>query len=451
MPRRILILGLDSAPPKIVYEEYNVELECLRELREEGCSYILESCHPPITIPAWMVMFTGKTPGELGIYGFRHRKPGDVKHTYIVNSKHIKAETLWDKVGKKGLRTCIIGVPPTYPPKPIRGILITDFTTPGPDKPYTFPPWLKRELEAKFGRYIFDVVYRSHEKDKVLKETFNMTKQHLNIVRYLLEKKKWDIFIYVEIGVDRIQHAFWKYFDREHPRHQEHPVYSRAIPEYYKMIDNWLKEVRRIIPKDTIIMVVSDHGAKSMKGAFVVNQWLEEEGYLKLKEKPKRKGIDLTREMIDWNKTIAWGWGGYYSRIFINLKGREPKGIIKRSEYEDIINQLKKDIMKIRGPNGEKWNTKVYTPYELYPEVKGDPPDLMVYFDNLNWRAAGTIGWNTIYLPENDRGPDDAVHDWHGILIVYDPEETVSPSKPSKPNKVKIENVKTIIESMLGI
>jgi len=83
---------------------------------------------------------------------------------------------------------------------------------------------------------------------------------------------------------------------------------------------------------------------------------------------------------------------------------------------------LKKDLEKIRGPNNEPWNNKVYTPYELYPEVREDAPDLMVYFDDLSWRAAGTIGWDTIYLPENDRGPDDAVHDWIDVFAIYDPE-----------------------------
>ena len=423
--RKVFVLGLDSAPPRIVYERYGVEIENLSNLIDNGARFQLLSCHPPITIPAWMSMFTGKTPGELGIYGFRHRKPGDVRESYIVNSAFIKVPTLWDELSRKGLRVGVIGVPPTYPPKPIHGFLITDFTTPGSEKPYTFPPWLKKEIESRFGPYIFDVVYRSHEKDKVWKEIFKMTEQHLKVVEYLVKQKQWDLFIYVEIGIDRVQHAFWKYFDKEHPRHVEHEIYSSVIPRYYKLIDKWIESLMKALPKDTIMVIASDHGAKAMKGAFVVNQWLEEAGYLKFKEKPKKPGQDISKDMIDWNHTIAWGWGGYYSRIFINLEGREPQGIVKKWEYEDIVKQLKKDLEKIRGPHGEPWDTKVYTPYELYPEVKGDAPDLMVYFDNLSWRAAGTIGWETLYLPENDRGPDDAVHDWYGIFAVYDPEKTV--------------------------
>ncbi|MHC1628565.1 MAG: alkaline phosphatase family protein [Candidatus Nezhaarchaeales archaeon] len=438
MKRKILVLGLDSAPPRILYENYGVELKALREIIDEGSRYVLRSCHPPITIPAWITMFTGKNPGELGIYGFRHRKPGDVRESYIVNSSYIKVPTLWDVLGKKGFRAGVIGVPPTYPPKPIRGFLITDFTTPGADKQYTFPPWLKREIESRFGSYVFDIVYRSHEKDKVAKELIDMTKQHLEVVKHLIKTKAWDVLIYVEVGLDRAHHAFWKYFDREHPRFEEHPVYSKIIPEYYSLFDSWISEVMNMIPKDTIIVIASDHGTKAMKGAFVINQWLEEQGYLKLKEKPSKPGQDLNANMIDWDHTIAWGWGGYYARVFVNLEGREPNGIVKKEEYENIVKQLKSDFEKIRGPQGEKWDNKVYTPYELYPIVNGDAPDLIVYFDDLSWRSAGTLGWDTLYLPENDRGPDDAVHDWHGVFSIYDPENTI---KKGDKGEIPIENV----------
>ncbi len=425
---KLFFLGLDCAPPKIIYEEYGVELENIREIVEEGKAFRLRSTNPPITIPAWISMFTGRTPGELGIYGFRHRRPGDVKESYIINSTHIAQPTVWDVLGRKGVRTGLVGVPPTYPPRPIRGFLISDFTTPGPDKPYTFPPWVKAEIEERFGPYIFDVTYRSEDKDKVAKELFRMTQQHLKAVEYLIGRK-WDLFIYVEIGVDRIHHAFWKYFDEEHPRHVEHPEYSRIIPRYYTMIDEWLGRLRRKLPKDTTIVIASDHGVKPMKGAFVINQWLEEQGYLKLKERPKGPGQDIHREMVDWEHTVAWGWGGYYSRIFVNLKGREPHGIVEKEEYWNILSQLKRDLERVRGPDGEKWANKAHSPYEIYPEVKGDPPDLLVYFDDLSWRAAGTVGWPSCYLPENDRGPDDAVHDWYGVFTVYDPTGSVEIDK----------------------
>ena len=426
MDKRLMIIGLDAAPPKLIYREYKDQLPNISRLIDEGSKAEMRSTHPPITIPAWMVMFTGKTPGELGIYGFRHRKPGDVKSSYIVNSTMIKFPTIWEMLSREGRRVAAVGIPPTFPPKPVNGIIISDFTTPGPEKSYTWPPWLKKELEARFGKYIFDITYRSEDKDSVANDLFEMIKQHLRIVEYLLQKKEWDFFAYVEIGVDRVHHAFWKYFDREHPRYTPHPRYSKVIPEFYKIVDEWVGRIKKELPKDAVIVIASDHGIKPMKGAFVMNQWLQEQGYLKLKEKPKKSGQDLDASMIDWSSTTAWAWGGYYSRIFVNLRGREPKGIIRKEEYENLLNQLKEDISKIKGPDGEPWKNIVHAPQEIYTEVTGDPPDLMAYLDNLSWRPAGTIGWDTLYLPENDRGPDDAEHDWNGVFLIYDPQATVS-------------------------
>jgi len=161
-----------------------------------------------------------------------------------------------------------------------------------------------------------------------------------------------------------------------------------------------------------------------MKGAFAINQWLIEEGYLKVKNKEilkEGRQVKFNELDVDWERTIAWGWGGYYARIFLNVKGREPNGAIPMSKYYDVRDELADAIKSIRGPNGEKWDTKVYYPEEIYPEAKGDKPDMMVYFDDLYWRSAGTLGYETPYLKENDTGPDDAVHSEYGVLSIYLP------------------------------
>ncbi|MET1102386.1 MAG: alkaline phosphatase family protein [Pyrodictiaceae archaeon] len=448
MARRLFLLGLDSLPPRVLYEGMDGGgLAYLRSLAGDAARFILRSCHPPITVPAWMVMFTGRTPGELGVYGFRHRRPGEFNY-YMVNSRRIRAETLWDWAGKRGLRVGVYGVPPTYPPKPIHGFMVTDFTTPGPQNPYTFPPWLRRELEEATGPTVFDIVYRREDKDRVARDLYKMVENHLRQVEYLATRKQWDLFLYVEIGVDRAHHAFWRYFDPEHPRHEKHPEYSRVIPRVYSMIDKWFERLHKAMPRDTVIVVASDHGVKPMKGAFTINQWLVEQGYLKLKRRLEelKPGTELTEDLIDWEHTVAWAWGGYYSRVFVNLKGREKKGVVEPKYYEETISQLKRDIERIRGPNEEHWDNRAYTPQELYPEVNGDAPDLMAYLDNLWWRPAGTLGWRTNHLSENDRGPDDAVHSWHGVYMVYDPEGTIAKGDRGV---IRIEEVRKNLEEII--
>ncbi|RLF14558.1 MAG: nucleotide pyrophosphatase [Thermoprotei archaeon] len=418
---RVVVLGLDSAPPSILYNPKALnELPNLASLIEDGERYELVSCHPPITIPAWAVMVTGRTPGELGLYGFRHRKPGSYNEFYIASSYSVKAPTIWDLVGQRGGKSIVVGVPPTYPPKPVEGWLITDFVTPSKAN-YTWPPELKAEVEGLVGDYIFDAEFRTLDRDRIIRDLWAMTRQHFKVFRHLLKSKPWDFAMMVEIGVDRVQHAFWGYSDPSHRKYEPGNPYEHVIIDYYKLLDEEVGELLKAIPRDTVIVVASDHGAKAMKGAFCINQWLAEQGYLKLEEKPNKPGTDLAKVKVDWSKTIAWGWGGYYARVFLNVKDREPQGAIDPKDYEHYREHLAEDLRRIKGPKGETWNTKVYRPEELYPTCRGDKPDLIVYLDDLSWRSAGTLGWPSNYLPENDTGPDDAVHDWAGVFTVYNP------------------------------
>ena len=411
---KLLIIGLDCADWKVI-NDLRGDLPNISMIVEEGLYGNMRTTFPPITIPAWLVMATGKSPGELGVYGFRHRKHSSYTDFWIVDSRRVKERKIWDIVGERGMRSTIIGLPPTYPPTPIRGYMISDFITPDDTKTYTYPPMLKKDIERLIGKYIFDVEFRREDKSGIKRELWDMTERRFKVIRYLLSKK-WDLFWFVEIGVDRAHHAFWKYYDKEHHLYQEHPEYSNVIPNYYKMVDDEIGKILSILPKDTAVMLVSDHGVKRMKGAFAINDYLAKEGLLRFEKKPK-PGTRLG--CIDWSKTVAWGWGGYYARVFINVQGREPKGVIPPGKYDETVEHVADTLRSARGPNGEKWKNIVVRPSDIYPVVKGDPPDLMVVFDDLYWRSAGTVGYDSPYLPENDTGPDDAMHDWNGVFALW--------------------------------
>jgi len=424
MKRKVLVVGLDCAPAEIVFDRRD-ELPVLGELVANGLYGKLRSSDPPITIPAWMVMCTGKDPGRLGLYGFRHRKDYSYRDIWIATSRSIREKAVWDFVGEQGGRSCLVSIPPSYPPRPVAGNLVSCFITPGHDKEYTYPPELKAELEERFGPYTFDVVFRTDEKDKLLEKIFEMTEQRFKVLRYLVNHKPWDFFMFVEIGVDRIQHAFWRYMDPDHHLYVRDNPYRNAIMDYYRDLDRKLGELLTDAGSDTVILVVSDHGAKRMKGAFCVNEWLIEQGDLVVKEMPGGQ-TSLDKVEVDWSRTRAWGWGGYYARVFLNIEGREAQGIIRPQDYSREREALAEKLAAVKGPDGEEWKTRIIKPQELFPELRGDYPDLMVYFDDLYWRSAGTLGHGTKYLSENDTGPDDAVHAQDGIYILYDPKDRVS-------------------------
>lgn len=419
--KRAFVIGLDCAPPSIVFDRRK-EFPSLNRLISEGCWGKFRSCHPPITTPAWMAMATSRTAGDMGVYGFRQRKGNSYKETELTFSDKITTPAIWDIIAEKDMPSCLVSVPPSYPPKKINGNLISCFMTPDADREYTYPSSLKQEIESRFGKYIFDVVFRTEDRDKLLKDLYDMTRQHFEVISYLVQNKPWRFFMFVEIAVDRINHAFWKFHDNSHHFYTPGNKYENVIMGYYKFLDDNIGKLLKLLDEDTVVFVTSDHGTKAMKGAFCINQWLIEKGYLVVKSQPE-PGTDLEKADIDWQGTKAWAWGGYYARIFLNLKGREEKGNIPRFRYNAWQEKLKREICEIKGPGGERWNTRAYRPEELFPNPKGDPADLIVYLDDLSWRSAGTLGHKSIYLPENDKGPDDAVHDWDGIYIMYDPKK----------------------------
>ncbi len=418
--RKVLVAGLDCATAEIVFDR-RAEFPVLDRLLAGGLHGTLRSSDPPITIPAWMVMMTGLDPGRLGLYGFRHRQGYVYDKMWIANSRAVKAKRVWDFLGEAGGQSVLVSVPPSYPPYPVAGNLISCFITP-PAKAQesTYPPSLSREIESRFGPYLFDVVFRTEDRDQILAEIYKMTEKRFEVMRWLMAEKPWDLFMFVEIGVDRIHHAFWKYMDPAHHLYEPGNKYEGVVIDYHKFLDRELGALITGAGEDTVVLVVSDHGAKRMKGAFCVNEWLIAQGDLVVKE-PPQKGQSIDDLAVDWSKTKAWAWGGYYARIFLNVEGREPRGVVKPEDYEVYRDDLTARLMAIRGPRGESWETKVIKPQEFYRELEGDYPDLMVYFDDLSWRSAGPLGYGTMFLAENDTGPDDAVHAQEGIYILYDP------------------------------
>jgi len=415
--KRVVVIGLDCATPKTLFEDFIDVCPNIKKLMNHGVFGKLRSSDPPITVPAWMVMSTGRTAGDLGVYGFIHRKEKSYTDFWVVNSLNIEKPKIWDIVGEKGFKSIIVGVPPTFPAQPINGNLITGFITPDSLSNFTYPLKLKEEIFNVVEDYEFDVKFRTNHKEQLLVSLYKLTKKHFEVVKHLIKNKPWDYCQFVIIGLDRFHHAFWKYYDKSHHKYEPGNIYESAIENFYKFLDKQIGELLELLGENDIVIIASDHGAKAMKGCLCVNMALEKLGLLKFKETPAPK-TRLDEVEIDWAKTYAWGWGGYYARIFLNVKGREENGIIEPKEYENWRDKLIKLLKEIPDDKGNLMNTKIYKPEELYNKVYGDAPDLMVYFDDLNWRSAGTVGYDSMYLDENDTGPDDAVHDYFGVFII---------------------------------
>jgi ATP sulfurylase len=419
---RMLVIGLDCLEPTLV-ETWRDELPHLNRLMSDGIYGHLESSVPPITVPAWTSMLTSKDPGELGFYGFRNRADYSYSKMSIATSRAIRAEAAWQILSNAGRRVALVGVPQTFPPHPVNGVMITSFLTPSTRSEYTYPSSLKQEIEKWVGEYMLDVRdFRTEDKDHLLRQVYDMTERRFRVVRRLLRREAWDFFMLVEMGPDRMHHGFWKYMDPQHPKHVPGNRYENAIHDYYRYLDREIGELLELVDDDTSIMVLSDHGGQAMIGGICLNEWLQQEGYLVFKEQP-RDIVPLEKVEIDWARTRAWGAGGYYGRVFLNVQGREPQGVVPRDQVEQLRQELTDKLKAMTDPEGRPLGTIVYRPEDVYREVRNIPPDLIVYFGDLSWRSVGSVGFGQVHTFENDIGPDDANHARNGVFILYDPRE----------------------------
>jgi predicted AlkP superfamily phosphohydrolase/phosphomutase len=416
---RALVIGLDCAPPELVFERWRDELPTIRSLMERGRYGVLRSCDPPITVPAWACMTSSRSPGALGIYGFRNRRDHSYEALGIADSRAVRAPRVWDILSDRGRPVIVIGVPPSYPVSEVNGVMISCFLTPDPKtSQYTYPNDLRHEIEGLVGEYVVDVHdFRTEDKDGVLARIEDMTEKRFQVAEHLLETKPWDLFFMVEMGTDRMHHAFWRFLDSEHRLYEPGNPLEGAMLDYYRALDAKIARLLRFAEEDTAVLVVSDHGAKRIDGGICVNEWLRREGYLVLREEPSEP-TPLKPDMVDWPRTTAWGEGGYYCRLFLNVEGREPQGTVARQDYERVREELKTGLEALGDDQGAPIGTVAHRPEDLYEERNGISPDLLVYFGDLYWRSIGQVGTGSVHLFENDTGPDDANHAHPGLYLV---------------------------------
>jgi predicted AlkP superfamily phosphohydrolase/phosphomutase len=418
---KICILGLDCAAPEILLERG--DLPNIRGLMQRGAWGRLESVIPPITVPAWMCMSTSQDPGSLGVYGFRNRANNTYGGLSTADSTSIQTPAVWDYLANQGKKSIIVGVPPGYPPRKINGIAVGCFLTPdSTTDEFTSPAEIKQEINGLVGHYQTDVAgFRTDKKDWLRDQIFEMSRKQWQVVRHFIRNKDWDYFHFVDIGLDRVHHGFWDSYDRQHIHYKPGNPYEEVIPEYYRHIDSQIGQTLELLDNDTIVLVVSDHGAQRLDGGFAVNEWLIREDLLVLNQEMPTEVTPFARLKVNWAKTKVWSEGGYYARVFFNVEDREPRGIIPAAEYESFRDEMKQKFLDLKDDKGCPLNSLVFKPEEIYKNVRNVAPDLIVHFGALYWRSIGSVGHGRLHLEENDTGPDACNHAQFGAFIMAAP------------------------------
>jgi predicted AlkP superfamily phosphohydrolase/phosphomutase len=433
---KVFIFGLDGATFEYIDPLLKRgKLPTIGKLVNGGIRGNLKTTVPPITGSAWPSFMTGKTPVKHGVFDFIQQEIK--KDVSLVNSRSIDGETIFDILSRHNRKIISINVPVTYPPWKINGYMITGMLSPEGAE-YTYPPELKHEL----GDYRIDIrtSYKEGHEQEMIDDLEGLLARRTKVTRKLLTDKPWDFGMVVFRGVDLIPHYFRKHMDPEHPQHQRcDPRYRDAIANMYIRTDEAMAEVLKVIPEGTAIMMMSDHGHGRMRKIINLNIWFLRNGFLALKRTPKvslkynlfrlgfspqnvyntlsRFGVQniiqnfsrqtrnkilnsmLSFTDVDWRRTKAYSLG-HIGQIYINVKGREPFGVVERGrEYEavrdDIIERLKE--LKDAETDGfvideVKRKEEIYDSSAPYFDRS---PDLFVFTKNEEYDCFALMAQNT--------------------------------------------------------
>jgi predicted AlkP superfamily phosphohydrolase/phosphomutase len=250
-----------------------------------------------------------------------------------------------------------------------------------------------------------------------------------------LDKLKHGLCVCVFDGTDRIQHTFWRYIDERHPALKE----PTADKQYENTIENLYTEMDCLVGKmidkyeddQTVIMIISDHGFNSFRRGVDLNRWLEENGYLHLKEDGKDKKY---LGGVDWSKTRAFAIG--LAGIYLNVKGRESQGIVQPGkEAEQLREELAEKLTGITDTEtGELAVKQAYNSSKIYKgPYKTEAPDVIVGYTKgyrVSWEAAIGQVTDKVFHDNNKAWSGDHCIDHElvpGVLFCNRPVQTEKP------------------------
>lgn len=211
---------------------------------------------------------------------------------------------------------------------------------------------------------------------------------------------------------DRVQHMFWRFQDPKHPLYDAALAerYADVFPKIYQSMDRILGEVLKFVDEKTVLMVISDHGFSEFNTAIHMNRWLADAGFLKFTNQAKPGETNEFFAHVDWSQTKAYSVG--LAGIYLNLEGREGKGIVKREEVPVVTEEIIQALSGLNDPEtGQKVVHHIYRKEEIYDGPYVDQAaDLVVGLEEgyrFSWQTALGATPPTVFEPNAKRWSGD--------------------------------------------
>lgn len=474
--RRVFVVGLDAATFDLVlpWAEAGV-LPTVARLLREGARAPLRSTLPALTPPGWTSAATGRNPGKHNVFNFYKGTSGGLGATPVTVGD-LKSPRVWDIAAHHGRRSCVLHMPLTYPPEPRDGVMISGIMTPKGAADFVSPPELKAELAALIADYRLEVdaaPLRTGDLETFRRDAFDLQRVQTEEVLHLLGTQDWDLFWVMFHTLDKLQHFYWRYMDAAHPAHPGPGPYEHTIRDFHVAFDRSLAAFLERLPAGTAVVLLSDHGSAPLHTYFCVMNWLADEGFLALRpEATTRRGLAAAgvdsraivrglrrlglgwatrlvpyalkravpqaltafgkvQSRIDWSRTLAYCPSAPGSGLWVNLRGREPEGIVAPgAEYEAVVEGLRRRLLAFRDGAGRPIVTAVHRREEVYRgPYSAHAPDLLVETARTVCMVEG-LGLRSL-MPAG-RSPEERTgnHARDGILVVHGPEVRAGAALP---------------------
>lgn len=359
--KRLVVLGIDGVPytflKKLVDSK---ELANFARLAAEAEFRQMDSVHPTVSSAAWTSYLTGKQPGKHGLYGFVDRDPTGYDIT-IPLSTSVQSRNIWEILSAAGRRVFGMNVPATYPPREVNGIVIGGFLCPTVDKVASSPE-VREYLKSIDYQIDSDPMLARRSRDLMLPNIHKTLEKRMEAMFHYLAREQWDYFHTHVMATDRLCHfLLGKYVAGD-------GEYAHQFMRFFRRLDGYLGRLLDALPVDTGLVVLSDHGFCPIKSEVQLSRYLIEKGWTALAAEAPRHPLD-----IDPARSRAYHL--IPGRIYLNVRGREPAGIVAPRDYEKLRGELAKDLMELRAPNGEQVIRQVFRREEIYWPDGAKAPD----------------------------------------------------------------------------
>jgi predicted AlkP superfamily phosphohydrolase/phosphomutase len=214
---------------------------------------------------------------------------------------------------------------------------------------------------------------------------------------------------FMYLSVDLHSHMLWRHGDPKYPGAPPHPAFEPEaaayhagdIPRFYRDVDATVGEIRKRLPPDTLLIVMSDHGFQPYTRKLHLNAWLRDAGYLVLKD-GKTRGQIVSGD-VDWSKTRAYGIG--FNGLYLNLAGREAEGVVRPEDAAALADEIAAKLEAFRDPaGGAQVVLHAQRSDRAYAGARrGEGPDLVVgYAAGYGCSDESTLGEITEALIEDN-------------------------------------------------